>query len=76
MLFPIKIVTFEIQLISMKKFLIPILIIAILVVLYQQSLVIPNLYITSIALVIFMFSMMKLNSKIPSKEEKKDDYIQ
>ena len=69
----IKIVTFENQSIFMKKFLIPTLLIAIFVVFYQQTLPVPNVYITCIGLVVFMLLMMKLNSKIPSKEKENQD---
>ena len=69
----IKIVTFENQSIFMKKFLIPTLLIAIFVVFYQQTLPVPNVYITCSGLVVFMLLMMKLNSKIPSKEKENQD---
>ena len=69
----IKIVTFENQSIFMKNFLIPTLLIAIFVVFYQQTLPVPNVYITCIGLVVFMLLMMKLNSKIPSKEKENQD---
>ena len=57
----------------MKKFLIPTLLIAIFVVFYQQTLPVPNVYITCSGLVVFMLLMMKLNSKIPSKEKENQD---
>ena len=69
----IKIVTFENQSIFMKKFLIPTLLIAIFVVFYQQTLPVPNVYITCICLVVYMLLMIKLNSKIPSKEKENQD---
>ena len=57
----------------MKKFLIPILIISILVAFYEQSKEDKNVYIMVIAIVVFMFGMMKLSSKTPSKNiENKD----
>lgn len=58
----------------MKKFLIPILIFSAFIAVYEQSLDHPNLYITGAAFVVFMFSMMKLSSTLPSKNQ--DDYEQ
>jgi uncharacterized membrane protein YiaA len=62
----------------MKKLLLPIMLIAIIVGLYEQTNEKPNLYILSIAIVVFMFGMMQLSSKTPSKnsetaEEKEDE---
>lgn len=57
----------------MKKFLIPIMIIAILVAFFEQVSDDKNVYITVIAIVIFMFGMMRLSSKTPSKNQEKDD---
>ena len=58
----------------MKKFLIPILIFSAMIAIYEQSQDCPNLYISCAAFVIFMFSMMKLSSSLPSKNQ--DDYEQ
>ena len=61
----------------MKKLLIPIMAIAILVAFYEQSLEKKNVYISVIAIVVFMFGMMKLSARTPSKnQEKKEDDIQ
>ncbi|MGL2963490.1 hypothetical protein ACSVH2_06685 [Flavobacterium sp. RSB2_4_14] len=61
----------------MKKLLLPLMILAIAVGLYEQSNDKPNLYIMSIAIVIFMYGMMKLSAKTPSKhtetEEEQDN---
>ena len=51
----------------MKKIVIPILILVILVALYEQLSAQKNVYIMDIAIVAFMFGMMCLSSKMPSK---------
>lgn len=61
---------------DMKKIVIPILILAILVVLYEQRSAQKNVYIMVIAIVVFMFGMMRLSSKTPSKnQEKKEEDV-
>lgn len=61
----------------MKKFLIPILIIAIMVALYEQSKEDKNVYVIVIAIVVFMLGMMRLSAKTPSKnQDKKDEDVQ
>lgn len=57
----------------MKKFLIPIMIIAILFALYEQSKADKNVYVMVIAIVIFMFGMMRLSAKTPSKNQDKEE---
>jgi hypothetical protein len=57
----------------MKKLLLPIMIIAILIAFYEQSLEKKNVYISVIAIAVFMFGMMKLSAKTPSKNQDKDD---
>jgi nitrate/nitrite transporter NarK len=57
----------------MKKIVIPILILAILVVLYEQRSAQKNVYIMVIAIVVFMFGMMRLSSKTPSKNQDKEE---
>lgn len=57
----------------MRKFLIPILFISAFFAIYEQSKEHPNVYITVVAIVIFMFSMMRLSAKIPSKNQEKDN---
>ena len=52
----------------MKKLLLPIMAIAIFFAFYEQSKESPNIYITIIAIVLFMFGMIKLMSKVPSKK--------
>jgi len=51
----------------MKKFILPIMLVAIIVGLYEQINEKPNLYILSIAIVVFMYGMMQLSAKTPSK---------
>jgi nitrate/nitrite transporter NarK len=58
---------------DMKKIVIPILILAILVVLYEQRSAQKNVYIMVIAIVVFMFGMMRLSSKTPSKNQEKEE---
>ncbi|MCC9073916.1 hypothetical protein LNQ49_20230 [Flavobacterium sp. F-65] len=57
----------------MKKLRIPIMIIAILIALYEQSSADKNIYITIVAIVIFMIGMMQLSAKTPSKNQDKDE---
>ena len=57
----------------MKKLLIPIMVIAILVALYEQSKPEKNVFILVIAIVVFMIGMMRLSAKTPSKNQDKED---
>ena len=57
----------------MKKIVIPILILAILVALYEQRSAQKNVYVMVIAIVVFMFGMMRLSSKTPSKNQEKEE---
>lgn len=57
----------------MKNFIIPIMIIAIIVALYQQVSAEKNVYIMVIAIVVFMMGMMQLSAKTPSKNQDKED---
>jgi len=57
----------------MKKLLLPIMIIAILIAFYEQSLEKKNVYILVIAIAVFMFGMMKLSAKTSSKNQDKED---
>ena len=58
---------------DMKKIVISILILAILVALYEQRSAQKNVYIMVIAIVVFMFGMMRLSSKTPSKNQEKEE---
>ncbi len=57
----------------MRKFLIPIMILAIVIAFYEQSNEQANVYIMVIAIIIFMFGMMLLSAKTPSKNQEKED---
>ena len=57
----------------MKKLLIPMMIVAIIIAIYEQSKSEKNIYIIIIAIVIFMFGMMRLSAKIPSKNQDKKE---
>ncbi|MFV8270146.1 hypothetical protein ACNQGP_09460 [Flavobacterium sp. GT2N3] len=57
----------------MRKFIIPIMVIAITVALYEQVSAEKNVYIMVIAIVVFMMGMMQLSAKTPSKNQNKED---
>ena len=57
----------------MKAFKIIIMILAISVALYEQVSPEKNIYITVIAIVVFMFGMMQLSAKTPSKNQDKEE---
>jgi FtsH-binding integral membrane protein len=57
----------------MKKILIPAVLIAAIVLLYEQSKATPNLYISAGSIVVFMFLLFKLNARIPHKNNDSKD---
>jgi hypothetical protein len=60
----------------MKKLVFPFMIVAIIVGLYEQTQPQPNVYILVIAVAVFMYGIMQLSAKIPSKHsepEEEDD---
>jgi len=57
----------------MKKLLIPMMIVAIIVAIWEQSKADKNIYIMIIAIVIFMYGMMRLSAKTPSKNDENED---
>jgi len=57
----------------MKAFKILIMILAISVALYEQVSPDKNIYITVIAIAVFMFGMMQLSAKTPSKNQDKEE---
>jgi nitrate/nitrite transporter NarK len=60
----------------MKKFMIPLMVIAIGVALYEQTSAEKNVYVMVVAIVIFMMCMMRLSSKTPSKnQDKEEDHV-
>lgn len=57
----------------MRKFIIPIMVVAITVALYEQVSAEKNVFIMVIAIVVFMMGMMQLSAKTPSKNHDKED---
>jgi len=57
----------------MKKILIPVLALAAFLAFNEQNKPKPNVYITVGAVVVFMFGMMKISSKIPPKDDQNDN---
>lgn len=57
----------------MKKILIPMMIVAIIVALYEQGKENKNVYVLVIAIVVFMYGMMRLSAKTPSKNQDKEE---
>ncbi|MGO4771933.1 hypothetical protein ACEN2I_09730 [Flavobacterium sp. W22_SRS_FK3] len=57
----------------MKTFKILIMVLAISVALYEQVSDDKNIYITVIAIAVFMFGMMQLSAKTPSKNQQKEE---
>lgn len=53
----------------MKKVYVPIMALAGVFALYEQSKPQPNIYIMIAAIIIFMYGMMRLTAKVPSKNE-------
>jgi hypothetical protein len=49
------------------------MIVAIVVALYEQSSNESNVYVTVTAIAVFMFGMMQLSAKTPSKNQDKED---
>nr|WP_314838830.1 hypothetical protein [uncultured Flavobacterium sp.] len=61
----------------MKKLILPIMVVAISVALYEQVSANKNIYVMAVAIVVFMMGMMQLSAKTPSKnQEKKDDNVE
>lgn len=57
----------------MRKFIIPIMVVAITIALYEQVSAEKNVWILVTAIVVFMMGMMQLSAKTPSKNQDKDD---
>ena len=57
----------------MKKLILPLMFLAILAGLYEQSKDRPNIYIQIVALVVFMYGMMQLSAKTPSKHSEPEN---
>lgn len=57
----------------MKILKILIMVLAVCIALYEQSSDEKNVYITVIAIAVFMFGMMQLSAKTPSKNQEKEE---
>lgn len=57
----------------MKKILIPMMLLAIGVAFYEQSKDEKNVWITSAAIIVFMYGMLRLSAKTPSKNQEKEE---
>ena len=57
----------------MKKLLIPAIIIAAAALLYEQSKDQPNIYLSVASIVVFMFLLYRLNTRIPHKNNNSND---
>lgn len=57
----------------MKKLLLPLMIIAIAVGLFENTKEKPNLYIMIGVIVVFMYGMMQLSAKTPSKHKEENE---
>lgn len=57
----------------MKKFIIPIMILAMITALYEQESKDKNIYIMVISIVVFMMGMMRLSAKTPSKNQETEE---
>lgn len=57
----------------MKKILIPVMAVAIIVAFYEVNQPEKNTYLIILSVVVFMFGMMKLSSKTPSKNQEKEE---
>ncbi|WP_225318084.1 hypothetical protein [Flavobacterium luteum] len=55
--------------IQMKKIVFPLMIIAITIALYEQSKEDKNVYLIVVAIVLFMYGMIRLSAKTPSKNK-------
>lgn len=55
--------------IQMKKLVFPLMIIAITIALYEQSKEDKNVYLIVVAIVLFMYGMIRLSAKTPSKNK-------
>jgi hypothetical protein len=68
-----SLVFLESENVDMKKIMIPLMVIAIGVALYEQTNEEKNVYVMVIAIVVFMMGMMRLSSKTPSKNQDKEE---
>ena len=62
---------------NMKKLILPSMLVAIMVALYEQVSTTKNVYVMAVAIVVFMMGMMQLSAKTPSKnQENKDENVE
>ena len=57
----------------MKKIKIVVMLVAVFVALYQQTLDQKNIYVMVGAIVVFMYGMMQLSARTPSKNQEKEE---
>lgn len=57
----------------MQKIKMLIMLIAVFVIFYEQQKTAPNIYIIIVCFAIFMFGMMRLSLKTPSKNQNKEN---
>ncbi|BDB57690.1 hypothetical protein [Flavobacterium ammonificans] len=57
----------------MKKIIIPMMLVAILIAFFEQQKTDGNVYIMAGAIVIFMYGMMRVSAKTPSKSQDKNE---
>ncbi len=57
----------------MNKILIPLILVSLFIAFYEQQSENPSVIITVLAVLVFMFGMMKLSSKINSNSKESDD---
>ncbi len=61
----------------MKKIMIPMILGAFLIAFYEQQKANSNVYVTVGAIAVFMYGMMRLSAKTPSKnQDKNEDDVQ
>jgi uncharacterized membrane protein len=53
----------------MKKLALPFIIVAVIIGIYEQSKEKPNIYVVITVIIVFMYGMMKLSAKTPSKHQ-------
>lgn len=69
----LKFLIFDVLYKIMKTFKILIMAAAISVALYEQVSEEKNIYIMAVAIAVFMFGMMQLSAKTPSKNQEKEE---
>lgn len=57
----------------MKKLVFPFMIVAIVVGFYEQTKAQPNVFILVIAVAVFMYGVMQLSAKVPSKHSETEN---